>query len=136
MIQVFIVDDHPLVRDSLRAFLDLKPDLAVCGEASTAAEALARVHQARPDLVLVDMSLPDQSGIELVRMLRARHPELRLAMLSGHGERSHVDQALEAGACGYVLKGSTDTLPAALRRMAQGEQYLSAEVGGPRARAG
>jgi DNA-binding NarL/FixJ family response regulator len=128
MTQIFIVDDHPVMRSSLRSLLEREPDLTVCGEAATARTALAEAPGAKPDLVLIDVSLPDMSGIELARELHSRHPELPLAMLSGHGEKSHVEQALQAGARGYILKGHADDLPEAVRRLVRGERYLSSGI--------
>jgi DNA-binding NarL/FixJ family response regulator len=116
------------MRSSLRSLLEREPDLTVCGEAATARTALAEAPGAKPDLVLIDVSLPDMSGIELARELHSRHPELPLAMLSGHGEKSHVEQALQAGARGYILKGHADDLPEAVRRLVRGERYLSSGI--------
>ena len=123
--QIFLVDDHPIMREAVRGLLEREAGLAVCGEAATAAEALEHVATAEPDLVLIDVSLPDMSGIQLARILRERYPDLPLAMLSGHAEQSYVEQALEAGANGYVLKGKSDELPEAVRRLARDERYLS-----------
>lgn len=130
MTQIFIVDDHPVMRSSLRSILEREPDLTVCGEAATARTALAEAAGAEPDLVLIDVSLPDMSGIELARELHARHPDLPLAMLSGHGEKTHVERALQAGARGYILKGQSDDIPEAVRLLVRGERYLSPGIGG------
>lgn len=123
--RVFIVEDHEIVRQMLREYLEEEPDLVVGGEAATAEEALKALAEAEAELVLVDVALPGMSGIELVRRLHARHPKLSMAMLSGHRENSYVNEALEAGASGYILKGQSDKLAAALRQVVQGEQYLS-----------
>ncbi len=128
MTQIFIVDDHPIMRESLRALLEREADLAVCGEAATAHATLDALQETLPDLVLIDVSLPGMSGIELARVLREQYPGLFLAMLSGHKEKSHVDQALDAGVQGYILKGKHDELPTAIRQIAQGETYLSTEI--------
>jgi DNA-binding NarL/FixJ family response regulator len=108
--------------------LDQQPDLVVCGEAATAAAALDQVVEAQPDLVLIDISLPDMNGIALARILRERHPALPLAMLTGHRGRRYVEQALAAGVRGYILKGQAHLLPLAIRQLVQGEPYLSAEI--------
>lgn len=123
--RVFIVEDHEIVRQMLREYLEEEPDLVVSGEAATAEEALKALAEAEAELVLVDVALPGMSGIELVHRLHARHPKLPMAMLSGHRENSYVNEALEAGASGYILKGQSDKLAAALRQVVQGEQYLS-----------
>lgn len=123
--RIFIVEDHEIMRQMLREYLEIEPDLTVCDSASTAAEALEKVPDAAPDLVLVDVALPDVNGIELVQRLRERDPGLVIAMLSGHGERSYVDQAFEAGARGYILKGQSEELANALHQVLRGEEYLS-----------
>lgn len=110
--------------------LENEPELVVCGMAATAEEALATAAASEPDFMLIDVSLPDMSGIELARTLHDRHPDLPLAMLSGHREQSHVEQALAAGARGYVLKGSGEELAPAIRRMMRGERYLSEALRG------
>ncbi len=125
MTKIFLVDDHPFIRQMVRSQLEREPDLSVCGEASTAAEALAAIKEDLPDLMLIDVSLPGMSGIELARLLHEKYPHLHLAILSGHGEKTHVDQALEAGVRGYVLKGNAAELPGAIRQVLRGEQYLS-----------
>lgn len=127
MIQIFVVDDHPIIRRALRSLLENESDILICGEAATALEALDKVANAKPDLVLIDISLPELGGIELVRILRDREPKIPLAILSGHRD-GYVKQALEAGASGYILKGNSDDLPEAIRLIAKGEQYLSPEI--------
>ena len=127
---VFMVEDHPIMREMLREYVGMKPDLALSGEAATAAEALEAVGTASPDLVLVDVSLPDRSGIELVRELRARHPGLVVLMLSGHAEKRYVDQALEAGARGYMLKGHAGELDAAIEQVMRGARFVSEGIEG------
>jgi DNA-binding NarL/FixJ family response regulator len=128
MIRIFIVDDHPVMRKVLRSLLEREPDLTVCGEAATAQAALVHADQSEPDLVLIDVSLPGMSGIELARELKARHPNLPLAMFSGHNTESHVDQAFQAGVSGYILKERANELPLAIRQIMRGERYLSPEV--------
>lgn len=128
MPRIFVVDDHAIMRQVLRDVLEREEGFTVCGEAASAEEALDEVDDAAPDLVLVDVSLPGMSGIELVETLRERHPEMPMAMLSGHGERTHVEQALRAGASGYILKGDPYELPGAIRQMMRGETYRSQAV--------
>lgn len=128
MTRILIVDDHSIVRLSLRMYLEEEPDLSVCGEAATAHEALAMTDQLKPDLVLLDVSLPDMSGIELARKLHEQHPALRLAMLSGHGEKSHVEEALKAGATAYVMKGNAEEIAPAIRQTLRGQRYVSGSI--------
>lgn len=129
MIRVFIVDDHAILRASLRSLLERQPDMAVCGEAATAQAAAEQAARAEPDVVLVDVSLPDMSGIDLVRALRREHPELVMAMFSGHAERSYVMHALAAGANGYVVKGDSVELVEAVRALSRGERFVSRKLG-------
>ena len=129
MIRVFIIDDHAILRASLRSLLGRQPDMVVCGEAATAGAGAEQAARAEPDVVLIDVSLPDMSGIDLVRALRHQHPELVMAMLSGHAERSYVTHALAAGANGYIVKGNSVELLEAIRGLSRGERFVSRELG-------
>ena len=125
MTRLFIVEDHPVMRQSLRAFIKRQAGFELCGEAATAEAALGEIEAMQPDMVLIDVALSGMSGLELLEIIRQRHPDLLCIMLSGHGERSHVAHALMAGARGYILKGDTDELAGALHRVLEGEIYLS-----------
>ena len=125
MTRLFIVEDHAVMRQSLRAFIKRQAGIELCGEAASAEAALQEIETARPDLVLIDLSLPGMSGLELLTLIRQRHPELYCVILSGHGERNHVDHAMMSGARGYILKGDTDELANALQQVIHGEIYLS-----------
>jgi DNA-binding NarL/FixJ family response regulator len=129
VIRVFIIDDHAILRASLRLLLERQPDMTVCGEAATAQDGAEQAPRAEPHVMLVDVSLPDMSGIDLVRALRIQHPELVMAMLSGHAERSYVMHALAAGANGYVVKGNSPELLEAVRALSRGERFVSRELG-------
>ena len=122
---IYIIDDHPLVQEILVEFINQMPGLQVCGMAATAQEALAQIPTLAVDLVVVDVSLPDMDGIQLVGELRARQPTLLCLMLSGHQERGYVQRALAAGACGYVAKGNPPELVNAIHQVLKGELYLS-----------
>lgn len=102
--RVFFVDDHPLVREWLASMVALEPDLAVSGHAEDAVAALASVPHSRSDLMVVDLSLPRGSGLELIKSMRAQHPEVRLLVLSMHDEASVAERAFRAGAHGYAVK--------------------------------
>lgn len=129
VIRLFLVDDHPLVRDGLRARLGPLPGLEIVGEAGGAAEALAGIADARPDLVLADVGLKGMSGIELASLLRDRQPDVRVLMLSMYDNPEYVQQALQAGARGYVLKDAPAAeIVAAIEAVAAGGTFLSSAV--------
>jgi DNA-binding NarL/FixJ family response regulator len=102
--RVLIVDDHPIVRLGIRQMIEAEPGLAVCGEAESAREALDLVKSATPDLALVDLSLGDGSGLDLIRSLREVAPNVRVLVLSMHDEALFAERALRAGARGYIMK--------------------------------
>lgn len=122
---IYIVEDHPLMQRMTKELINRMTNLQVCGVAATAQEALAQLPAAEVALVLVDVSLPDMSGIDLVRQLRAQHPDLCCLMLSGHQEQSYVQRALAAGARGYIAKGNPFELRDAIAQVLQGKIYLT-----------
>ncbi len=123
--RVFLVDDHDIVRDGLRALLDPIADIDVVGEAATAATALARIPLAEPDVVVLDVHLPDSSGIEVCRELRDRVPDTKVLFLSSFGDDEAVFDAVLAGAHGYAMKhiGRLD-LVEAIRKVAAGQSLI------------
>jgi DNA-binding NarL/FixJ family response regulator len=122
---VFLVDDHEIVRRGIADLLDDEPDLLVCGEAASAAEALARIPASRPDVAVLDVRLPDGNGVELCRELRARTPELRCLMLTSFSDDEALLDAIMAGAAGFVLKQVLGhDLLAAIRTVAGGQSLL------------
>jgi DNA-binding NarL/FixJ family response regulator len=129
MANVFVVDDHPLVRDWLTALIEQQPGLKVCGCAATAAEARAGIESTRPDVAIVDISLPDGSGIDLMRALKAAQPKLAIISLSMHNERFYAERAMRAGARGYVMKSeNARNIVTAIRHVLAGSVYLSADM--------
>jgi len=102
--KILIVDDHPMMRDGLVALITAQPDLAVCAQAADAAEALRAVEAHRPDLVLMDISLPGKSGLEAIKDLQAIQSGLAVLVLSMHDESLYAERVLRAGARGYVMK--------------------------------
>ncbi|MFC4159366.1 response regulator transcription factor [Chitinimonas lacunae] len=128
-IRLALVDDHPLVRDGLRARLEAVPDFQVVGEAGSGAEALALAETVQPDLMLVDVGMKDMSGIQLTSLLHGRHPTLRVLILSMYDHPEYVTSAARSGARGYVLKdaGSQEII-AAIKAVAAGGNYYSAAV--------
>src|SRR5687767_6218242 len=103
-VRVFLVDDHEVVRRGVAEVLEDDPDLTVVGEAGSVAEALARVPAVRPDVVVLDMRLPDGDGADLCRLLQERVPGVRCQVLTSYGEREAFDAAVRAGASGFLLK--------------------------------
>jgi len=103
-LRVFIVDDHPLVRKGIAKCITDEPDMTLCGEATTTAEALEGVARTKPDLVLVDISLPGRDGIELTKDLKNAHPKAHVLVLTMHDESLYGQRALRAGADGYLMK--------------------------------
>jgi two-component system, NarL family, response regulator DevR len=124
-IGVFLLDDHEIVRTGLRALLEADADFAVVGEAATVADALARIPPTRPSVALLDVRLPDGSGIEVCREIRSAMPEIACVMLTSYADDEALVAAVMAGASGYVLKqvGSNSLLDD-LRKVANGESLL------------
>lgn len=126
---MFLLDDHEIVRRGLRDLIEAEEDLNVVGEASTAEEALARIPPTRPDVAVLDVRLPDGSGVEVCRDIRARHPEVQCLMLTSFADDEALFSAIMAGAAGYVLKQIRGSeLIDAIRRVAQGESLLDPAV--------
>lgn len=129
-VRLVLADDHRLLREALAELLAREPDLEVAGEAATAREALEQVERARPDVLVLDIGLPDMSGIEVAR--RLRQSRTKVLMLSAHADKRFVQEALKAGAAGYLSKGAARTeLADAVRAVASGKSYLSPEVAAP-----
>lgn len=122
---IYVVEDHAVMRRALIDFIEDLSNFDVMGAAESAEEALAELDGSAVDLVLVDTRLPGMDGIELVGELTSRWPRLRCLMLSGHGEDTYVDRAVEAGARGYILKGDPDEIPDAMQRVLDGGVYFS-----------
>ena len=127
--QILIVDDHPILRRGLAHVINDQPDMVVCGEAGTPAEALTALKTLKPDLVIVDLSLGDQDGLSLIKDLKIRLREVPTLVLSMHEESLYAERALLAGAKGYIMKNSAgQKLIEALRKGLSGGIYLSEEV--------
>jgi DNA-binding NarL/FixJ family response regulator len=123
--RIYIVEDHQVMRSTLELFVDREPAFDIVGTTDNAEDALAALQDDPPDLVVVDVSLPGMSGIDLVRKLRAEHPDLLCLMLSGHAESVYVSDAMDAGARGYVMKGDPNRILDAIRVVLDGDIYLS-----------
>ena len=124
-IRVFLLDDHEIVRTGLRSLLEATEGFVVVGEAATAAEALDRIPPTRPDVAVIDVRLPDRSGIEVCREIRSRRPEIACLILTSYADDEALFAAVMAGAAGYVLKqvGTAD-LVGDIRRVAAGQSLL------------
>jgi DNA-binding NarL/FixJ family response regulator len=128
--RIFLVEDHPLFRSGLVAFFESEADLAICGQASNADEALQKLREKPCDAVVLDISLPGVNGMQLLRELREEFPDLPILVISMHDESQYALPALRAGAKGYLTKRqSPDVLVTALRKVLEGETYVSAEFG-------
>lgn len=124
--RIFIVDDHPIVRQGLALLIEPQEDLDVCGEAETVSDAIRGIEQTKPDIVIVDISLRESSGIELIKDIRVRYPDALILVLSMHDESFYAERVLRAGARGYVTKDEApDKILSAIRRILGGEIYLS-----------
>jgi DNA-binding NarL/FixJ family response regulator len=126
---VFIVDDHPLVREGLTNLINRQSDLIVCGEAKDSAEAIAGITKERPDVAIIDISLVNESGLELIKHLIKQVPQLAVVVLSMHDEALYAERALRAGARGYVMKHETSkSVLASIRRVLAGDIYISERI--------
>jgi DNA-binding NarL/FixJ family response regulator len=129
MIRVVIADDHTILREGLKQLLQAAPDLEVVGEAADGHEVVRAVRDVEFDVLLLDMSMPGRSGIELIKQVHAEKPKLRILVLSMHAERQYAVRAVKAGASGYLTKDSASMqLVAAIRKVAGGGAFISAEV--------
>ena len=127
---IMIVDDHPIVRQGLRRLIENESDLCVCCEAESATEAKACLRRCIPDAMIVDVSLKQGDGLEVIRDTRAHHPSLPILVLSMHDEAIYAERMLSAGASGYIMKQeASDQFLVALRRVLDGSIYVSDSVG-------
>lgn len=129
MIRILLVDDHAVVREGYRRLLERRADLRIEAEAGSAEEALQRLREITPDLIILDLSLPNMGGIELTRRILQRHPEARILAFSMHRDPLFASQAIRAGALGYVTKSSSpEVLIQAVYKIAGGEKVLSPDI--------
>jgi len=129
MIRILIADDHELFREGLRVVLDLRPDFEVVAEAANVAETIAAHTKHQPDLTLMDLQMPDGTGIEALKIIRKTQPNARVLMLTTYDGDEDIHRALTAGASGYLLKSiPSKQLEAAVRAVIEGRQYLPPAV--------
>jgi DNA-binding NarL/FixJ family response regulator len=127
--RVLLVDDHPILRKGLAQMINMEQDLTVCGEAEEAGKAFELVGTLQPDVAVVDISLKTGNGIELVKNIKARYPELPILVLSMHDESLYAERALRAGSLGYIMKEeATEQVLIAIRRVLKGEIFLSEKM--------
>jgi DNA-binding NarL/FixJ family response regulator len=127
--RILLVDDHPMMRQGLAALIGSEPDLEICGEAENAAKAMAALAAHPIDLVLLDLTLPDKNGVEVIKDIRALHPAVRVLVVSMHDEAIYAERVLRAGACGYIMKqeGGPKLLQA-IREVLAGQISVSEKV--------
>jgi DNA-binding NarL/FixJ family response regulator len=131
MTRIFTIDDHPVIRMGLAGLIAGESDMELCGEAGSAAAALEHIRDAKPDLILLDLALPDSSGLELLKEIQATCPAARVLVLSSHDERTYAPRVLRAGARGYVMKEeATERLVRAVHTVTAGEIYVSERIAG------
>ena len=124
--KVFLVDDHPLVREWLTNLVNQQAGMKVCGEAATVATALEGMEKSRPDIAIVDLSLKEGSGLDMIKNIKVRFPETAVIVLSMHDEQYYAERTMRAGARGYVMKGEVTTdIQTAIREVLAGKIYLS-----------
>ncbi|MDX1520085.1 MAG: response regulator transcription factor [Anaerolineae bacterium] len=128
-ITIFLADDHAVVRDGLKALLEAEPDFAVIGDAANGREAVQRVTQLQPDVVILDIAMPDLNGIEATRQIIEASPDIQAIILSMHASTEHIFRALQAGAKGYLLKESAGLeVVEAIRTVQGGQRYLNHKI--------
>ena len=125
-IRVFIVDDHPAIREAIRDTIEGTIDMEICGEASSSDDAFREIEELQPDVAIVDISLNDAHGLDLVQNVRSQHPEVRMVVFSMYDENVYAERAIRAGASGYLMKSEpTKNIVEAIRSVHDGEVYLS-----------
>jgi DNA-binding NarL/FixJ family response regulator len=129
-VRVLIVDDHAVVRAGLKLLLDAEDDLEPVGEAGSGRDAIFEARSVKPDMILLDVVMPDESGLDVLPQLLHEHPDAKVLVLSMQDDPRYVREAFAAGASGYVLKEAADTeLVAAIREVARGGRYVHPELG-------
>lgn len=127
--RIFLVDDHPMLRDGLRRLIEQVPDCTVSGEAASASEAMEQIEKNIPDLVVMDISLPDKTGLDMIKDLHALDPKLKILVFSMHDEMVYAERTLKAGSKGYLMKGAdSGLLVNAVKRVLNHGIYLSPRV--------
>jgi len=127
--RILIVDDHPMMREGLAQLIEHEPDLVTAGQAESAAQAVQAIAVAQPDLLLLDISLPDKNGIEVIKDVHTLHPALSILVVSMHDESLYAERVLRAGARGYIMKQEGGKkLMLAIRQVLAGQIYVSEKI--------
>lgn len=127
--KVLIADDHAMIRDGVRSLLSKNKELIVAAEASNGTEAVNFFHSMKPDLVILDISMPDINGMEVARQILTEDPEARIIILSMYDDEDYIDQCMQSGVKGYVVKNETgDELDYAVKHVLKGQNYFSSQV--------
>jgi DNA-binding NarL/FixJ family response regulator len=127
--RIFLVDDHPMMRDGMRMLIDSEPGLMCCGGAKSAEEALQEIPQCSPDLVITDITLPNRSGLDLIKDLAVMYPDLPVFVYSMHDEMFYAERALRAGARGYLMKeAGSEKMLEAIHRLLTGQVAVSPQI--------
>jgi DNA-binding NarL/FixJ family response regulator len=127
--KIFIVEDHPVFREGLAQLINAEQDLTVCGQAGNAAQALRAIARIKPDLALVDITLPGKSGLEMIKELRPQNRRIKLLVVSMHDEALYADRVLRAGGDGYIMKQEDpEEIVHAIRDVLGGHTYVSEQV--------
>lgn len=128
-IRVYMVDDHPAIREAIRDTIESTMDIEICGESSSSGEAFRMIEDLKPDVAIVDISLKDAHGLDLVQNVRAQYPEVRMIVFSMYEENVYAERAIRAGASGYLMKSEpTKNIVEAIRSAHEGEVYLSRKM--------
>jgi len=128
-IKVFLADDHAVVRDGLRALLEAQADITVVGDAATGREAVRQVTRLKPDVVVIDIAMPELNGIDATQQIRESCPSTQVVILSMHGSAEHISRAMKAGALGYIMKESAGKeVGDAVRSVHARRRYLSSQI--------
>jgi len=124
--KILVVDDHPIVRKGLENLINYEKDLMVCQQVEDAHEAMKAIDKLKPDIVIVDISLKDKNGLELIKSIKIQHPDLPILALSMHDESLYAERVIRAGAKGYIMKQqATENIVKAIRKVLNGQPYLS-----------
>jgi two-component system response regulator NreC len=130
-IRILVADDHTLVRSGLRLILSAQPDFELVGEAATGEETIARARELRPDILLLDIGMPGMNGLEAARSIREEFPDIRIVVLTMYDDEAYLQQFLQIGAAGYVMKQAADTeLVSAIRAVQRGESFIHPSLTG------